>query len=115
MKLISYGESLRLLRQQVERLHGTPERISIRDALNRVLCVPVYALRSNPSEALSAMDGIAVDVRAASELPATLAEGQWQRINTGEPVPVRFTAVVKIEDVRWENDQPVLEKPVSHF
>ena len=115
MHRISYAESVRLLRQQCATLHGAAERIRVRDALGRVLVDAVSATRSNPNEALAAMDGIAIDFRSASSPPAKLRVDQWRRINTGEAIPPGFNCIVKIEDVRWDGDQPILEKPVVFF
>src|SRR5262245_47882742 len=115
MQRIPYAESLRLLREQCEKLRSATERLPVRDAAHRVLREPIYARRSNPAEPLSAMDGIAIDFQSARELPVTLQPGQWIRINTGEPVPSDRNAVVKIEDVRWEGEAPVLEKPVQFY
>lgn len=115
MERISYSESLRILRRQVAGLHGAHEKVDVRESLGRVLCAEVFAQRANPAESLASMDGIAVDARAAAVLPAALDHGCWQRINTGEPVEPQFNAVVRIEDVRWEGETPVLDKPVAYF
>ncbi|HSP07866.1 MAG TPA: molybdopterin molybdotransferase MoeA [Acidobacteriota bacterium] len=115
MDRISYSESLRILRAHLERLHGVPERVAVRESLRRILFSEVRARRANPPDALAAMDGIAVDARSASVLPAVLPDGAWQRINTGEAVPPKFNAVVRIEDVRWDREQPIVEKAISYF
>lgn len=115
MNLISYAESLAVLRRATSQMRGTPESVSVRDALRLVLCAPVYARRSNPAEPLAAMDGIALDAKGVEALPARLTPQQWLRINTGDSVPPQFNAVVRIEDVHWENENPVLEKAVVYF
>ncbi len=115
MDLISLDASLKLLRGRAEELRPVGEKVTVRSALQRVIHVPVYAFRSQPSEPTAAMDGIAIDFRDASTLPVKPAEGKWTRINTGEAIPVQFNAVVKIEDVKWEDHQPVLEREVGFW
>lgn len=89
------------------------ESIPVRSALGRALARSVRAVRPNPEKSLAAMDGIAVDARATSQIPCRLLSTQWVRINTGEALPSRFNAVVRIEFVTWQNDAPVLTRPVT--
>ncbi len=115
MDLLSLDASLKILRSRMDELRRTGEKVSARSALHRVISVPVYAFRSQPPEPMAAMDGIAIDVRDASSLPAKLRDGKWIRINTGETVPSQFNAIVKIEEVKWEENQPVLERDVEFW
>jgi molybdopterin molybdotransferase/putative molybdopterin biosynthesis protein len=113
MELISFQQSLKILQNRVEVLQSSEEKIPTRVAHGRVLTKVLHAKKSSPNIPRAAMDGIALDFYNAGDLPVKLNTEQWIRINTGEPVPSGFNAVVKIEDIRWEDDQPVLEKPVS--
>ena len=115
MELISLDESLKILQSRAGGLRRSRERVPTRSALHRVISAPAYAFRSQPSERTAAMDGIAIDFRDASPLPAKFPEGKWARINTGDAVPVQFNAVIKIERVKWENDLPVLENEVAFW
>ena len=82
-----------------------PERVPIQDALGRITAEPVWAARSVPHYDASAMDGVAVrsaDTVGASETsPLTLAlpeQAAW--VDTGDPLPDGFDAVIMIEVVR---------------
>ena len=95
-----------------------PERVSLPDALGRVLAADVVAPLTLPPWDNSAMDGYAVraeDVEGASaerpvalpvvqtiaagELPArALRRGEAMRIMTGAPLPEGADSVVRVED-----------------
>ena len=100
------------------------EKVSILEALTRVIGEDIYAPRHIPPFDNSGMDGYAVrveDVGAASEthpvqleviddVPAgfrskkTLANGQAIRIMTGAPMPVGADTVVPVEETRKEGN-----------
>ena len=89
-----------------ERGFFTPaeEEIAVIEALGRVTSRPVRAKRSAPHFRSSAMDGIAVRSRATrgarNDRPLRLREGQdFVYIDTGEPLPEGFDAVIMIEQV----------------
>jgi molybdenum cofactor synthesis domain-containing protein len=112
MELISLAESLRIVSELASTLHSSAETISARSALGRVLAAPVFAKKMNPAEAIAAMDGIALDFRSAMTPSARIKAGKWQRINTGERVPAPFNSVVKIEDLAWDGETPIVATPV---
>ena len=75
----------------------------------RITAEPVFARRSAPSYHSSAMDGIAVKAEqtygATERLPMTLAlekDAVW--VNTGQPLPKPYDAVIMIEDVHVIDD-----------
>ena len=82
--------------------------LALADALGRVTAAPVWALRSSPAFDASAMDGIAVrsaDTLGAREtsprsLPAHAV------VDTGDPLPEGFDAVVMREQVHWADGVP---------
>ncbi|MFZ5634467.1 MAG: molybdopterin biosynthesis protein [Bacillota bacterium] len=83
---------------------GRPEKIAVEEAAGRVTAAPVYALNSSPHYHASAMDGIAVrsvDTFGASEkTPKTIQLGSNAvMVDTGDPLPGGFDAVIMIEDV----------------
>ena len=89
-----------------------PEKIPIQNALGRITAEPVWAARSVPHYDASAMDGIAVrsaDTVGASETrPLSLAvpeQAAW--VDTGDPVPDDFDAVIMIEVVRRLDDSTI--------
>ena len=79
------------------------EVISVADAAGRLTGEPVYARINAPHCSASAMDGIALDAKltfgASDTMPVTLGEGQYHRVDTGDPIPEGCDAVIMIEDV----------------
>jgi putative molybdopterin biosynthesis protein len=84
------------------------ESIPTAEAAGRVTAAAVFAARSVPHFHASAMDGLAVraaDTFHASETrPVALPAGAFEVLDTGEPIPDGFDAVVMIEEVRWLPD-----------
>jgi putative molybdopterin biosynthesis protein len=86
-----------------ERLEVT--RVPLAEAVGRVTAEPVWARRSSPPFDAAAMDVIAV--RAAETVGATetsavrLGRGQYEVVDTGDPMPPGRDAVVMREDVDW--------------
>lgn len=94
------------------------EEIRINHARGRITAQSVFAQRSAPHYAASAMDGIAVqadDTALASERnPVELIAGKtafW--VDTGEPLPENCDSVIKIEEVYQKAGQLVIEKAVA--
>jgi putative molybdopterin biosynthesis protein len=110
MEPISFSESLKILQVLLERLRGSTEKIQARESIHRVLATSVHAKHPNPATAIAAMDGIAVNCMTIPDALVRLRQEQWQFINTGEVLPEKFNAVVKIEEVQWEDQIPVLDK-----
>ncbi len=80
------------------------EIISTRESLGRITAKPVFARYSSPSYHSAAMDGYAVrfeDTLTASEAyPCLLKIGQQAvYVDTGDPMPSGFNAVIMVEDV----------------
>ena len=98
-----------------------PERIPIQNALGRITAEPIWAARSVPHYDASAMDGVAVrsaDTVGASETsPLALAlpdQAAW--VDTGDPVPDEFDAVIMIEVVRRVDDSTIeIRSPVPPY
>ena len=85
-----------------------PVRVPVADALGRVTAEPVWATRSSPAADLAAMDGIAVrSVETSGASPTTpklLPPDHYVVVDTGDPVPEGFDAVVMRENVHYERD-----------
>lgn len=83
-------------------LRTAPETVPVRASLARVLCAPVRAARSVPAYHAAAMDGLAVRARdtfgAQPDQPRVLEPEAVRPVNTGEPLPDGFDAVVMIEN-----------------
>lgn len=115
MQTLSLGEAETRWRQCLgsgeDRL--TPaERVSTSEALHRVTAEPVFAAVSSPHYDAAAMDGIAVraeDTFGARETnPVRLTiRRDAVFVNTGDPLPEGFDAVVKAEDLQQHDDGTV--------
>ena len=84
-------------------------RVKAEESDGRITAEPVFAKRSAPSYHSSAMDGIAIKAEktygATERLPMTLAletDAVW--VNTGQPLPKPYNAVIMIEDVHIIDD-----------
>ena len=108
------------------------EKVSLLDALGRVLAEDIIAPRDNPPWNNSAMDGFAVraedikqehaiakpveltiieDVPAGKMPSKTVGPGQAIRIMTGAPIPNGADTVVKVEDTEPSKDSVRIFKP----
>lgn len=88
------------------------EVIKAEESSGRVTAEPVFARRSAPSYHSSAMDGIAVRADqtygTTERLPKTLELGRdavW--INTGQPLPEPFDAVIMVEKIHQVDENRV--------
>ena len=126
--MIGVEEALEKILSHIHPL-GT-EKISLLDALGRVIAEDVYAKRDIPPFDNSAMDGYAVrsvDVDQATrdhpvrlegieDLPAgfvskkVLQKGQAIRIMTGAPIPKGSDAVIPVEETTKEGNEAVILK-----
>src|SRR3954462_1987777 len=83
-----------------------PVRLALPDAVGRVTAAPVWAARSSPSFAASALDGSAgraADTIGASESPPVFLErGAYVVLDTGDPLPDGCDAVVMREHVHYD-------------
>ncbi len=103
-KLKSLGEAREIFFSRFKNCLTEPETVAVRQALGRVLTVPVKASRSVPAYHAAAMDGVAVRAsatfRAAPETPVFLDSISGAiPVNTGNPLPEGADAVVMIEEV----------------
>jgi putative molybdopterin biosynthesis protein len=110
---IPLQEALQRLFSALEKVGGLDllpeEQIPIQEGTSRITARPIWAEISSPHYHASAMDGVAVraeDTNLASESsPIQLKIGeQAQWIDTGEPLPTEYNAVIMVEHV-----QPVEE------
>jgi putative molybdopterin biosynthesis protein len=100
LSLISFNEALHILKESFPP-PGVSECVPLEQAVGRVTAEPVYATYSVPGTDLAAMDGIAVrssDTRGAGDR-APLVLDNFVPINTGQPIPAGYDAVIMIEDV----------------
>ena len=100
-----------------ERLDA--ERVPLEDAVGRVTAEPVWAQTSSPPFDAAAMDGIAVratDTVGASETsPVRLDAAAFEVVDTGDPIPGDFDAVIMREDVHTEGDAVELRAAAAPY
>jgi len=94
------------------------ENINVGDSSGRVTGEAIYAKRFGPHYYASAMDGIAVKASntygANKRNPVTLKKGlEAVVVDTGDPIPESFNAVIKIEEINEEGDFYVIEKAAT--
>ena len=85
------------------------ELVPTEDSLGRITAEPIFAKISSPYCQAAAMDGVVVRARdtyeASESSPITLKINQdFHFINTGNPIPFGFDAVIKIEDINPLNE-----------
>jgi len=84
-------------------------RIALERAVGRVTAAPVWAARSSPPFDAAAMDGIAVrateTVGASESRPVFLEPAAYAVVDTGDPLPAGFDAVVMREHVHYDEDR----------
>jgi putative molybdopterin biosynthesis protein len=89
-------------------VHVPAVRVPVGDAVGRVTAEPVWALRSSPALDSAGMDGIAVraadTVGAGETTPVLLGVGDFEVIDTGDPLPAGYDAVVMREYVHRTSD-----------
>ncbi|MCW5689007.1 MAG: molybdopterin molybdotransferase MoeA [Pseudolabrys sp.] len=105
------------------------EEVALDDALGRVLATDLAALRTQPPDAVSAMDGYAVRGADVANAPATLkvigevaaghpfagtvGAGQAARIFTGGVMPAGADTVVIQEHTTRDGDAVTVQKPTA--
>ncbi len=96
------------------------EVIDVRNSLGRITARAVFARYSSPAYHSAAMDGYAVrykDTLLASErepIYLRLGEGAIY-VDTGDPLPEGFDAVIMIEDVNVTDNKIEIYQPVSPY
>lgn len=87
------------------------ETIKTAGANGRVLANAVYAKRCSPHYCACAMDGIALKaeltVGAGESSPVVIKQGDFVRVDTGDPLPENRDCVVMIEEVIEQEDGSV--------
>ncbi|HSW36715.1 MAG TPA: molybdopterin biosynthesis protein [Candidatus Limnocylindrales bacterium] len=91
------------------------EAEAVTDALGRITAEPIFARLSMPGYHAAAMDGIAVCAEntfgASDQNPLRLDPAiSYRNINTGDPMPTGFDAVIKVEEIQFlaENQVEIL-------
>ena len=96
------------------------EEIDVINAENRVSALEIKSRLSSPFYTASAVDGIAVQTAATEGAsvsnPKLLKIGRdGILVNTGDPIPVKFNAVIMIENVEIMNDKFRILSPIAPY
>jgi len=87
------------------------EQMRAIDAVGRISAAPIIAKRSVPHYHASAMDGVAVVAEetftAHEQNPLKLLPGKFVYVDTGNPIPEPFNAVIMIEYIEELDDGAV--------
>lgn len=113
LDILTFEEAARLLNNRLDsmKLYCLPsEIIRTVDSLERITAEPIFARYSSPFYHSAAMDGYAVrfaDTFTASETAPCLLKIGYDAVyvDTGEPMPEGFNAVIMIEDVNIISQQ----------
>lgn len=95
--------------------HLSSEVINVTDSLGRITASPVFARYSSPFYHSAAMDGYAVrfpDTFTASETSPCMLKIGYEAVyvDTGDPMPEGFNAVIMIEDVNIIKSQKLEDR-----
>jgi putative molybdopterin biosynthesis protein len=97
----------------------TTATVGVGDAIGSVTAEPIWALRSSPPFDCAAMDGIAVraaeTVGASESRPLLLEPGAFAVVDTGDPLPDGFDAVVMREHVHYDDGRAELQAAVAPY
>src|SRR5665213_2319497 len=127
MALMSVGEAL--ARVLAEAQPGAAEDVALADAHGRVLAQDLSALRTQPPDAVSAMDGYAVRAEDVAQAPVTLkiigevaaghpfagsvGKSEAARIFTGGVMPSGSDTVVIQENTARDDDSVIVQKTAA--
>jgi len=103
----NYGEFL-----QAKGIKMRTESVPVKSAVGRVTSKAVFARNSSPHYHAAAMDGVVVraqDTYGASEsTPVRLQLGpQALEVDTGDPVPEGFNAVIMVEQLYYPDEETI--------
>ncbi|MCX7981808.1 MAG: molybdopterin molybdotransferase MoeA [Syntrophales bacterium] len=128
--MISVDEAREIILGSISPLRG--EKVSLLEALGRVIAEDIYSKRDLPPVNNSAMDGFAVRaedtwgaavdkpvwLRVVAEVPAgvvirrTLGKGEAVKIMTGAPLPEGADAVIRKEEVEERDEKILVRRPI---
>lgn len=114
----SLAAALNKIKNEFGNLRSKTEVIKTVNSESRVTAQALYARRSAPDFYAAAMDGIAVKSEktagASERSPIKLKIGiEAQPVDTGDPIPAQFNAVIKIEEVnKIDQNYYLIEKGV---
>jgi putative molybdopterin biosynthesis protein len=120
LKMTTLEDAKKIWLDKTAGISSSDELINVEESYDRITAEPVIAKISSPGYHSAAMDGIAVKastlVGASETSPVYLELGKEAiSISTGDPIPYGMDAVVKIEDVRIQNNKVEIMQPVVPY
>lgn len=112
-------KAVKEIKDKFQNLKPETEIIKTTEAAGRVIAAEIYAARSAPDFYAAAMDGIALKAEkssgASEKNPVRLKIGsEAEAVDTGDPIPVGFNAVIKIEEVnKADQNTYLIEKAAA--
>lgn len=95
------------------------EYVDTREALGRITAQPIFARISSPHFIASAMDGIATKfiytLDADINRPVLLKHGEYEVVDTGDPIPEQFDCVIMVEDIQTVDEGVLIRKPANPY
>lgn len=112
LRKLSLEEAQRIFFEHNTKKFDKTEELPTQNSLGQITAEPVFAKISSPHYHCSAMDGIAVNAedtfKASTITPVRLGKDQFTIVDTGDPIPPEFNAVIMIENV-VEIDEEAIE------
>ncbi len=103
LRKLSLEEAQRIFLEHITKIYNKIEELVTQDALGRITAEPIFAKVSSPHYHCSAMDGVVVKAEdtfsASTATPVKLGKDQFTIVDTGDPIPAEFNAVIMIENV----------------
>lgn len=119
LKNIDLDEAIKIIKDECKNIQLAIEYVDTREALGRVTAEPIFAKLSSPHFIASAMDGIATKfiytLDADINRPITLKNGQYEVVDTGDPIPEEFDCVIMVEDIQITDDGVIIRKPAHPY
>jgi putative molybdopterin biosynthesis protein len=111
LRKLSLEEAQRIFLENITKEYNKIEELSTQNALGRITAEPIFAKISSPHYHCSAMDGVSVRAEdtfsASTSNPVRLGKDQFCIVDTGDPIPTEFNAVIMIENVVEIDDDTI--------
>jgi putative molybdopterin biosynthesis protein len=119
LKNIDLSEAREIIKNECSNINLKVEYIDTREALGRVTAEPIFSKISSPHFIASAMDGIATKfiytLDADINRPVLLKNGQYEVVDTGDPIPEGFDCVIMVEDIQTTDEGVIIRKPAHPY
>ena len=108
---VSIEEAKKIFAEATKEFKPEIEIVKTVDSFGRFTAEAIYAHISAPHYLASAMDGIALKAKdsfGASDInPVILSKEKFAVVDTGDPIPEDFDAVIMVEDINTQEDGSV--------